>query len=81
MFASNKNRNQTYEQNQCRGEPYVRPPDKNRYQAYVRDRIRNVFLGHRLANDCCSESEHKVRPYIGFGHWLNFDYYDLPENL
>ena len=25
--------------------------------------------------------EHKVRPYIGFGHWLDFDYYDLPENL
>jgi len=24
--------------------------------------------------------EHKVRPYIGFGHWLDFDYYDLPEN-
>ena len=26
-----------YEQNQCRGEPYVRPPDKNRYQTYVRE--------------------------------------------
>jgi len=37
MFASNKNRYQTYEQNQCRGEPYVRPPDKNRYQKYVRE--------------------------------------------
>jgi hypothetical protein len=27
----------TYEQNQCRGEPYVRPPDKNRNQTYVRE--------------------------------------------
>jgi len=35
----------------------------------------------RFANDCCSEGEHKVRPYICFGHWLDFDYYDLPENL
>ena len=29
----------------------------------------------------CTMGEHKVRPYIGFGHWLDFDYYDLPENL
>ncbi|ETR69576.1 MAG: hypothetical protein OMM_09475, partial [Candidatus Magnetoglobus multicellularis str. Araruama] len=30
----NKKQYQTYEQNQCRGEPYVRPPNKNRYQTY-----------------------------------------------
>jgi hypothetical protein len=37
-IASNKNRYQTYKQNQCRGEPYVRPSDINRYQTnYVRE--------------------------------------------
>ena len=24
-----------------------------------------------FANDFCSEGEHKVRPYIGFGHWVS----------
>ena len=23
-------------------------------------------FGHRFANDCCQECEHKVRPYIDF---------------
>jgi len=32
-----KKRNQTNVRNQCRGEPYVRPPDKNRTQTYVRE--------------------------------------------
>jgi hypothetical protein len=36
---------------------------------------------HRFDTGFCSAGEHKVRPYIGFGHWLDFDYYDLPENL
>ena len=34
-WLADKNRYQTYEQNQSRGEPYVRPPDKHRYQTYV----------------------------------------------
>jgi hypothetical protein len=29
MLVPNRNRNQTYEQNQCRGEPYVRPLTEN----------------------------------------------------
>ena len=75
-IASNKNRYQTYKQNQCRGEPYVRPSDINRYQTnYVREWIRNDCLGHRFTNDCCSEGEHKVRPYIGFGHLLGFGFF------
>ena len=32
---SNKNRNPTYSRNQCRGEPYVRPPDNNRLRTYI----------------------------------------------
>ena len=37
-IASNKNRYQTYKQNQCRGEPCVRPSDINLYQTnYVRE--------------------------------------------
>ena len=74
LFAVGKrmsNRNPSNVRNQCRGEPYVRPPDKNRYQTYVRQWIWNDCLGHRFSTDCCSEGEHKVRPYIGFGHWLN----------
>ena len=50
MFASNKNQYQTYEQKQCRGEPYVRP-----YNAFA----------HRFDIGFCSAGEHKVRPYIG----------------
>jgi len=33
--ASKKNRNPTNVRNQCRGEPYVRPPNKNRLRTYV----------------------------------------------
>jgi hypothetical protein len=40
-----------------------------------------AIFEHRFDTGFCSAGEHKVRPYIGFGHWLDFDYYDLPENL
>jgi len=31
---------QTYEQNQCRGEPCVRPSNKNQYQTYEQNQCR-----------------------------------------
>ena len=32
----------------------------------------NSFVSeHRFDSGCSSEGEHKVRPYIGFGHWLD----------
>jgi len=71
MFASDKNRNQAYKQNQCRGEPYVRPPYNYRNQTYL---FGNKCMGfrHRFLYGFCSEGEHKVRPYIGFAHRLDF---------
>jgi hypothetical protein len=44
------------------------------------NRFKFIFE-HRFDTGFCPAGEHKVRPYIGFGHWLDFDYYDLPENL
>jgi hypothetical protein len=29
------------------------------------------ILEHRLDKGFCPEGEHKVRPYIGFGYWLD----------
>jgi hypothetical protein len=43
--------------------------------------LETFAFGHRFANDCCQAGEHKVRPYIGFGHWLDSGYYNIPENL
>jgi len=40
--------------------------------------LKTFKFGHRFANDCCKDGEHKVRTYIVFGHWLDFDYYDIP---
>jgi hypothetical protein len=31
-----------------------------------------LFCGYRFVFGFSSEGEHKVRPYIGFGHWLDF---------
>jgi hypothetical protein len=32
----------------------------------------NSFVSeHRFDSGCSSEGEHKVRPYIGFGQWLD----------
>jgi len=31
-----------------------------------------LFFGYRFVFGFSSEGEHKVRPYIGFGHWLDF---------
>jgi len=42
----------------------------------------NPFVSeNRFDSGFSSEGEHKVRPYIGFGHWMDFDFYDLSENL
>jgi hypothetical protein len=40
-----------------------------------------AVVGNTCTPGFCSAGEHKVRPYIGFGNWLDLDYYDLPENL
>jgi len=55
-------------ENECRGEPYVRPPNNNRLRSYVRDKRFYFILGHRFDTGFCPEGEHKVRPYIGFAH-------------
>ena len=40
------------------------------------------ILEHNMFDtDFCPEGEHKVRPYIGFGYRLDFDYYDIPKKL
>ena len=51
------------------GEPYVRPPNNNPNPTYV---WKCMGFGHRFVYGYCSEGEHKVRPYIGFAHWLDF---------
>jgi hypothetical protein len=58
-----------YEQNQCRGEPCVRPPNNNRHQTYV---WKCMGFGLWFVSGYYSEGEHKVRPYIGFAHRLCF---------
>jgi len=34
-----------------------------------------LFFGYRFVCGFSSEGEHKVRPYIGFGHWLGFGFF------
>jgi len=36
---------------------------------------------HRFDIGFCSAGEHKVRPYIGFGNWLDLDLYDLARSF
>jgi hypothetical protein len=43
----------------------VIPPIKNYF-------LRFNCLVYRFVFGFISEGEHKVRPYIGFGHWLDF---------
>ena len=66
MFALSKNRNLTSVQNQCRGEPYVRPPNINRNRTYVRE-YRTTKNQNRT-------------PYTGFENWVDFGYC-LPVNI
>ena len=42
MFALDQNRISTNDRNQCRGEPFVRPPNKNLYQTYYRQLCFNI---------------------------------------
>ena len=41
-----------------------------RTKTVIKPMFENVLetfaFGHRFANDCCQEGEHKVRPYIDF---------------
>jgi hypothetical protein len=55
----------------------VSDPAKGQWQIFYQ----NHLFEHRFDTGFCPAGEHKVRPYIGFGHWLDIDYYDLPENL
>jgi hypothetical protein len=60
--------------------PFI-PPNNKRLRTYVRGKRFKFIFEHRFDTGFCSAGEHKVRPYIGFGNWLDLDYYDLPENL
>jgi hypothetical protein len=40
-----------------RTKTFIKPMFENELETFA--------FGHRFANDCCQEGEHKVRPYIG----------------
>jgi len=61
---SNKNRNQTYVRNQCRGEPCVRPPNNNRLRSYVRGKRFYFILGHRFDTGFCPEANIRFAPTL-----------------
>ena len=58
---SNKNRNQTYVRNQCRGEPCVRPPNNNRLRTYVRG---NSFSNIGLVSVCDRRANIRFAPTL-----------------
>ena len=58
----------TYVPRTCRGEPCVRPPNKNRLRTYARGKRFKFTFEHRFDTGFCPAGEHKVRPFIVFAH-------------